>query len=136
VHELFESLSLPRERVTECLEKLIQKAPYSRFGIINQIFIPKEDIINCLYLSFGGGFLHSIYDSKFEESYSEFQNSRLEGHFRTFRNFQARVIAGSLFENPKVKILRHSLIPKEIEKQFEVVVREAIDELLTPYVTY
>jgi len=129
--ELFDSLSLPREKLTDCLEKLIEKAPRSRFGIVNQIFIPKENITNCLYLSFGGGFLHSVYDSKFEESYIEFQNSRWDGSFRTFRNFQARIIAGSLFENPQVKILRYTLIPKEIEREYEAIVREAIDELMT-----
>jgi hypothetical protein len=83
-----------------------------------------------MYLSFGGGFLHSIYDSKFETSYIEFQNNRQEGSFRTFRNFQARVIAGSLFENPQVKIFRYTLIPKETERQYEAIVRDSIDELL------
>jgi len=43
-----------------------------------------------------------------------------------------RVIAGSLFENPQIKILRYTLIPKEAEKDYETIVREAIDELLTP----
>ncbi len=131
LHELFDSLFLPKEKLTECLEKLIDKAPRSKFGIINQIFIPKENITNHMYLSFGGGFLHSVYDSKFEESYSEFQNNRQEEYFRTFRNFQARVIAGSLFENSQVKILRYTLIPKETEAQYETIVRDAIDELLT-----
>lgn len=129
--ELFDPLSLPKEKLTECLEKLIEKAPRSKFGIINQIFIPKENITKYIYLSFAGGFLHSIYDSKFEESYSEFQNNRQEESFRTFKNFQARVIAGSLFENPQIKILRYALIPKEAEMQYESIVREAIDELLT-----
>lgn len=132
LHELFDSLPLPKEKLNKCLEKLIDKAPRSKFGIINQIFIPKENIKKYMYLSFGGGFLHSIYDSKFEESYSEFQNNRQEECFRTFRNFQARIIAGSLFENPQVKILRYALIPKETETQYEAIVRDAIDELLTP----
>lgn len=132
LYELFDSLSLPREKLTECIEKLIEKAPLSRFGIINQIFIPKENITPILYLSFGGGFLHSVYDSKFEENYIEFQNNRQDGSFRTFRNFQARVIAGSLFENSQVKILRYTLIPKETERQYEAIVRDTIDELLAP----
>ena len=132
LNELFDSLPLPKEKLAECLEKLIEKAPRSRFGIINQIFIPKENITKYMYLSFGGGFLHSVYDSKFEESYIEFQNNRQEESFRTFRNFQARVIVGSLFENPQVKILRYTLIPKETEIQYEAIVRDAIDELLTP----
>lgn len=131
LYELFDSLSLPREKLTKCLEKLIEKAPRSRLGIINQIFIPKENITNIMYLSFGGGFLHSVYDSKFEESYIEFQNNRNEGSFRTFRNFQARVIAGSLFEDPQVKILRYTLIPKETERQYEAIVRDTIDELFS-----
>jgi|694.fasta_scaffold19462_9 hypothetical protein len=130
LYELFDSLSIPREKLTACLEELIKKAPLSRFGIINQIFIPKENITDFMYLSFGGGFLHSIYDSKFETSYIEFQNNRQEGSFRTFRNFQARVIAGSLFENPQVKIFRYTLIPKETERQYEAIVRDSIDELL------
>jgi hypothetical protein len=131
LHELFDSL-LPKEKLNEWLEKLIDKAPRSKFGIINQIFIPKENITKHMYLSFGGGFLHYVYDSNFEESYIEFQNNRQEESFRTFRNFQARVIAGSLFENPQVKILRYTLIPKEAEIQYEAIVRDAIDELLTP----
>lgn len=132
LHELFDSLLLPKEKLNEWLEKLIDKAPPSKFGIINQIFIPKENITKHIYLSFGGGFRHSFYDSNFEESYIEFQNNRQEESFRTFRNFQARVIAGSLFENPQVKILRYTLIPKETEIQYEAIVRDAIDELLTP----
>lgn len=132
LYELFDSLFLPEDKLAECLEKLIEKAPRSKFGIINQIFIPKEDITKCMYLSFGGGFLQPVYDSKFEESCSEFQNNRQEESFRTFRNFQARVIAGSLFENPQIKILRHTLIPKETEMQYEAIVKDAIDELLGP----
>lgn len=132
LNELFDSLPLPKEKLNACLEKLIDKAPSSEFGIINQIFIPKENLTKHMYLSFGGGFLHSVYDSRFEESYREFQNNRQEESFRTFRNYQARVIAGSLFENPQIKILRYTLIPKEAEKDYETIVREAIDELLTP----
>lgn len=129
LYELFESYSLPQEKLEICIEKLIKKAPRTDLGIINQIFLPKENVANFLYLSFGGGFLHNIYDSNFEESYSEFQNNRMESSFRTFRNFQARIIAGSLFEDPKVKIIRYTLISEETQRQYEVIVREAIDEL-------
>lgn len=126
---IFDSTSLSEEKLTLALEKLIKNAPRSSFGIINQIFIPKKSISNCLYVSFAGGFLHQIYDSSFEEIYEEFQQNRQGNSFRTFRNFQARIIAGSLFEDPEVKILRYTLIPKEAELQYEKLVQETLNEL-------
>lgn len=128
--ELFDSLSLPKEKVIHCVTKLIEKAPRSQFGIINQIFIPKENVNNCLYLAFGGGLLHPVYDSTFENSLLEFQNSREDSSFRTFRNFQARIIAGALFEDPKIKIFRYTLIPEEDQRKYERIVRDALNELL------
>lgn len=132
LYELFDSLSIPQEKLSACIHTLIEKAPRSQFGIINQILIPHEEAATCMYLSFGGGFRHSIYDAAFEESYREFQNSRQTEVFRTCRNFQARVIAGALFENPHIKILRYTCIPTDTEEAYEAVVREAIDELLAP----
>jgi hypothetical protein len=135
LYELFDSIPLPRKKLESCIEKLIEKAPRTNCGIINQIFLPKENVSHFLYLSFGGGFLHSIYDSNFEDSYGEFQANRQEESFRTFRNFQARIIAGSLFEDPKVKIIRYTLIPEETQRQYELFVRDVIDELLPTHST-
>lgn len=132
LYELFDSLCISKAKLADCLETLIEKVPCSKLGIINQIFIPKEEVAKYMYISLSGGFLHPIYDSNFEGSYNEFQNNRQEESFRTFRNFQARVIAGALFENPRVKILRYTCIPEDAEKQYEAIVREAIDALLAP----
>jgi len=129
--ELFEYLYIPNEKLVACLEELIEKAPRSKFGIINQIFIPKDSVEKCLYLSFSGGFLHSVYDANFDKVLLAFQNSRTENPFRTFRDFQARIIAGALFEDPQVKILRYTLFPKEIEQEYEALVRDSILKLLT-----
>jgi hypothetical protein len=129
VYELFHSFSLPSEKVKACMDELIEKAPRTKYGIINQIFLPKDNISQFLYLSFGGGFLHSVYDSKFEESLHEFQVNRQEEDFRTFRNFQARIIAGSLLCDPRVKILRYTLIPDDQQRAYELIVREALDNL-------
>lgn len=129
VCDLFKSFSLPSEKVKACMDELIEKAPRSKYGIINQIFLPKDNISQFLYLSFGGGFLHSIYDSKFEESFHEFQLNRQEESFRTFRNFQARIIAGSLLRDPRVKILRYTLIPDDQQRAYETTVRDALDNL-------
>ncbi|MBA3236903.1 MAG: hypothetical protein H0T62_00950 [Parachlamydiaceae bacterium] len=131
-YELFDFLSFPREKLSICIENLIKRAPHTSRGIINQIFLPKKNIVNFLYLSFGGGWRHPIYDSNFEESYSEFQHNRKGGSFRTFRNFQARIIAGSLFDDPQVKIFRYTLIPQEEQKQYEAIVRDEIDKLFHP----
>lgn len=131
-YEIFDSLSFPQEKPSICIENLIKRAPRSSRGIINQIFLPKKNISNFLYLSFGGGWLHPIYDPNFEESYNEFQNNRKGGSFRTFRNFQARIIAGSLFDDPQVKIFRYTLIPKKEQRQYEALVRDEIDKLFHP----
>lgn len=130
LYELFDSFGLPQEKLTVCIEKLIRNSPHTPIGIINQILLPKESIQHCLYMSFPCGFLNQVYDADFEQIHHEFQNNRQEDSFRTFRNFQARVIAGSLFEDSRIKIVRYTLIPEETQRQYEALVRESIDELL------
>jgi hypothetical protein len=129
-YELFDACTLPQEKLAVFIEKLVKNSPHMPLGIINQILIPKESIQNCLYMSFPGGFMNQVYDADFEEIHQEFQNNRQEEFFRTFRNFQARVIAGSLFEDPRIKIVRYTLIPEDTQRQYEALVREAIEDLL------
>lgn len=129
--ELFNSLSFSNEKITACINKLVDHAPRTKLGIINQIFLPKETASRFLYLSWAGGFLHSIYDSEFEENYQEFQVNRKEESFRTLKNFQGRLIAGSLFEDPRIKIIRYTLIPQEAQKQYEAFVQDTIEDLFS-----
>ena len=127
---LFEPLSLPEEPLRKCLERLAREAPQTDLGIVTQIFLPRETLSDFLYMSFGAGFLHPYYDANLNESINAFQSDRQQDCFRTFRNFQGRIIAGSLTEDADVKIFCHTLIPEEQQRQYEQVVRESLDELL------
>jgi hypothetical protein len=127
---MFEGLGVEEEKLQCSLKKLIQAAPCTPVGIINQIFLPKEHAMQCLYPAFGGGFLHKIFDEDFEGVFKGFQENREQESFRTFRNFQARLIVGALFNDPRIKVMRYTLIPEETQKEYEKLVRIELNELL------
>lgn len=127
--EVFSHLCFSEEKLKNCIDSLIELAPHTTQGIINQIFIPKANASSHLYLSFGGGIRHPVYDENFEESCSEFQRDRERESFRTFRNFQARLLVGFLFADPQIKIFRYTLIPEKTQKEYETLVAETLDEL-------
>lgn len=127
---IFRYLSAPEGEVTRCIEELIARAPRSEYGIINQVFLPRDNIANTLYLSHSGGFYHSIFDPEFDRYFDEFQNTRQKDTFRTFRNFQGRIIAGSLVHDPRIKIKRYTLIPESEQHEYESFVRHTLREFL------
>lgn len=126
--EAFELLQLSDEIKDSFIERLIAKAPLTPLGIINQIFLPKENVKDFLYLSYPFGFYHP-YNSDFERVLEDFHNNRLQEDFRIFRSFQARIVVGSLFLDERVKIFRHTLISEEEQKEYEHFVKEVFDEI-------
>jgi hypothetical protein len=129
IEEIFHSAGIKQEAYKPYLESLVQAAPMTKEGIINQIFLPKEKMKDFLYLSMSAGYLHDAKDEKIHEVIAAFQEERLRDDFPIDRNFQARVIVGSLF-NEEVKIFRHTLIPQEEQEAYQSFVETTIDHII------
>lgn len=132
VGSIFNSLDIPPKDIQQCIDILVANAPHTECGIINQVLIPQENAQEIMYIALGGGFLHTFYDDKFTAVMDKFTQDRQSTNFRTYRNFQARIIAGAIYGHPGVKIYRYTLIPEDEQKAYETLVRETIKELLSP----
>jgi len=128
-HQLFESAGLPQLAYEPYLEKLINAAPRTEQGIINQIFLPKENIERYLYFSMSGGLLHPEQNRNIHATIQKFQQDRVSPSFDSKKNVQVRILAGSLFEEA-VEIYRYSLIPKQARKAYEQFVEEVLQAIL------
>lgn len=127
ISEIFESAGISKIYYKPYLEDLVNKAPKTNEGIINQIFLPKENINKYLYISSAGGFLKSI--EKIDKYFEQFQENRLYPNFNIHENIQARVIVGTLFDN-YVSIFRYTLIPEEEQEIYKIYVSKILDLIL------
>jgi hypothetical protein len=128
LRNLFDSCHIPVEAYEPYLDELASRAPKSHVGILHQIFIPKEKAQDYMFIATAGGYIDDF--ESFETHYAKFQQSRLQDDFRTFRNFQARVIVGCLFNDPDVKIISHNLFSEEDKLSYERFVEETIEKIL------
>lgn len=128
IRELFDCAAILPEVYEYYLPRLIEAAPVSSRGIINQIFIPKNSISNYLYLSFAGGIFHPK-DERMSRIFAKFQIDRLSPNFKIGKNIQVRLFAGALFDDA-VKIFRYTLVPQHEQEAYIRFVQETINELL------
>jgi hypothetical protein len=130
--ELFESAGIASHAYEAFLDLLIERAPKTDEGIINQIIFPKEKVGDYLYLAKPLGFLDQGPNEKIDIVLEEFQQNRLKtgDDFDHRMNLQARFIAGSLF-NKDITIYRYSLIPEDVQEEYEKIVEETIHRILS-----
>lgn len=129
IRELFQNAGIAPEIYEQYIPTLIYNAPITKEGIVDQIFLPKERVQEFLYMSTPGGFLDLMQDEKIHEIFASFQSDRLRPSFKIDKNIQVRLIAGTLF-NQDVKIFRHTLIPKEEQKNYILLVQEIVKQIL------
>lgn len=127
--EIFDHAGLLRASYEPYLQHLIEAAPKTSRGIINQIFLPKEHIEDFLYIAFPFGLLNSAHDEIVHQVFTSFQTDRLKPNFNMNKNLQVRVIAGKLFDD-QVNIFRYTLIPQNEQEAYLQYVKSVIDQIL------
>lgn len=128
LEEMFKTAGLSPEAYKPYIEKLVMAAPTTREGIINQIFLPKDNIHDFLYMSHSGGFFYQENDANIHEVFALYQQERLGTEFQIDSNLQARILAGTLF-NEEVKIYRYTLIPQHEQEAYIQLVDEVLNEI-------
>lgn len=128
VSAIFNSAGIQRRIYQPYLRQLVEAAPRTNEGIINQIFLPIENIEKYLYISSCGGFLNSEKNVNIHQTIAEFQKIRFN-NFRLKENMQVRLIIGSLFSKD-VYIYRHTLIPEREQEIYRKHVRQIIQQML------
>lgn len=128
IAELFESVGITQSAYEPYINELVDSAPKTNEGIINQIFFPKENIGNYLYFSISGGFLHPEQNTEIHATIAKFQESCLNSDFDAKKNIQTRVLVGSLFDR-NVTIYRYTLIPEQEQENYKKLVKEIIKNI-------
>jgi|688.fasta_scaffold204452_2 hypothetical protein len=129
LEELFECMGLARDSYAPFLSLLISAAPRTEEGIINQIFLPKENIQSHLYFAKSGGFFHPKQNRDVHETIKQFHHERLTSNLDMKKNLQARILTGSL-SNRGVKIYRYTLIPEQEQEAYKNLVDQVIQKIL------
>ena len=128
VSALFDSTGIDNEIYQPYLNELLDAAPKTKEGIINQIFLPIENIEDYLYISSSGGFLNTEKHTDIHQTIATFQKVRFT-NFKLKENMQVRLIIGSLF-NKNVNIYRYTLIPKNEQESYKELVKKVIQQML------
>ncbi len=128
VSAIFDNAGINQKQYQPYLESLINASPRTNEGIINQIFIPRENISNYLYVATPGGFFNVERNIDIDQTIEDFQKMRFT-NFILKKNFQVRIIAGSLFDED-VTIYRYTLIPKNEQKSYRKFVKDTIHRIL------
>lgn len=129
IEELFEHAGVEKSKYKPLLKKLIEAAPRTQQGIVNQIFFNKENIEKYLYISLPLGFVDKTQNKDLRSFFLNFQKNRLLSNFNVKKNVQVRILAGTLFDG-KVAIYRYSLIPEKEQMAYKKLVRETIKKII------
>lgn len=111
------------------INEVLERAPFSKEGILMQIFVPKDFMKDLGYVSFGGGFVKKVETDSIEIYFSDHEAKRDSIDFNTMENDQVRLLVGNL-DPTKVKIFRYSMVDDEVIKAFEEFVAFSIKEFL------
>lgn len=128
VSTLFDSAGIKKDVYQAYLHNLLEAAPKTTHGIINQIFLPVSSIENYLYMSSAGGFLNEEQNNNISQTMEVFQKLRFND-FLLKESYQVRLIAGALFDG-HVNIYRYTLIPIEEQKSYRLLVKDLIHKML------
>jgi len=128
VSAIFDSAGINKKMYQPYLKQLIKAAPRTNEGIINQIFLPPENIEDYLYVSSSCGFLNIEKNNNIHQTIASFQKSRFT-LFNLKENIQVRLIMGSLFDK-NVNIYRYTLIPKKEQESYKKLVREIVQRIV------
>jgi hypothetical protein len=127
VSMIFDSAGIEKSVYQPYLRQLIDMAPKTNEGIINQIFLPIENIENYLYIASSCGFL-TTKNTDIHQTIAHFQKVRFD-NFILKENMQVRLVIGSLFDE-NIHIYRYTLIPKNEQESYKNIVKTIIQKML------
>lgn len=127
ISAIFDSAGIEKRTYQPYLRQLIDMAPKTNEGIINQIFLPIENIGDYLYIASSCGFL-STKNTDIHQTIAHFQKVRFD-NFVLKENMQVRLVIGSLFDK-NVNIYRYTLIPKSEQESYKKIVKAVIAQML------
>jgi hypothetical protein len=136
------SVNMSEESFKALLEDLVSRCPFSREGILMQIFIPKEKAKEMMFVALAGGFLadqqylNLIHDGyaatsgseDLEKFYNYFEYIRLTENFDIDENYQLRLLADCL-RSDETKIFRYTTIPQEQLDTYQDYIRTSLGRM-------
>lgn len=126
--EAFAFEGMDSEEAIATIEFLLSQAPFTKMGILLQIFIPKEDIYNGVYVSFPFGYVNIEWTQNLHGYFAHLESLRESSNFDPNEDNQVRILTGSLVPD-RTKIFRHTLIPANELQKYEMLVRKEIKKL-------
>lgn len=125
--EVFHSEKKFTPSVKNALYALIKKAPISKEGVIMQIFVPKNEVSNVVYIANTGGFVRQNETRNIHKHIELFQRKRESVHFDAKSTDQVRILGGALSPD-KAKIYRYSTVDERAIRAYEVLVRNFFEK--------